>query len=790
MFKAFRTLRARLSAIALIPSLALLLIGGGGAAYLVLDGQQLENWAAEQEDQAAPAVDFARTVQTERRVTLLRIAGDREVADELQSARAGLDTTMRHSIEATAAYEAAKPGSAAGAQKVFEQLGRELLSMRARVDTNAVAPLDAYAFYNQLMAVSRGAMSAYAHSAPDTEIALGLATVVDLIAATDAFTRAHDLAIAGATAGGSAPEERAEVVQQIGFFRNQMMMVEAALAPEAQASWQELTASAEWQRLQEAERVLLQGTSPDTAAARTGTRSGAAETSEPPPIPIAEWQAAVVAVTDGLLRVWNAQIDRTTVLTHATGDNRANRSLVAGLTILAVSIVALVTALQLSSRMIRRLHRLRDETITLTDDQLPDIVGKLRRGEQVDVESSLQRLEFGSDEIGEVADAFNRAQLTAVRAAEAEAQTRTGVNTVFLNIAYRSQVVLHRHLKLLDEAEYEQEDPKVLDLLFRLHHLATRERRNAENLIILGGEQPRRQWRNPVRLEDLVRGAVAEAQDYMRVRVVRLPDVRVIGSAIADLMHLLAELVDNATSFSPPDSRVEVSGNAVGRGVVVEIVDQGLGIPADRMAELNEMLSSPPDFALAALTRDNRLGMFVVARLAARIDVSVRLAESEYGGVKAVVLVPAALLSADDDPGRELPAGADRAPAPVDRAPSAMADPGGYHTAGGGAHSWQGGHAVGAEQPGHRLDGPVADRYADQAPPPHDPRPDLPRRRRQESLAPQLAHTQPPEQAPHSEPPAQRSAHEAKALYTAIENGTRQGRVNPPRYPNSTGTDY
>ncbi|MGY2063735.1 sensor histidine kinase, partial [Nocardia gipuzkoensis] len=170
-----------------------------------------------------------------------------------------------------------------------------------------------------------------------------------------------------------------------------------------------------------------------------------------------------------------------------------------------------------------------------------------------------------------VAKAFNQAHTAAVAAAVTEARTREGVRSVFLNIAHRSQMVVHRQLEILDEAEQKQEDPALLETFFKLDHLATRERRNAENLIILGGGQPGRQWRRPVPLVELVRSSVGETLDYARVRTARMPQVFVVGSVVADLIHLLAELVDNATTFSPPQSRVEVTGNIVGKGVVVEI---------------------------------------------------------------------------------------------------------------------------------------------------------------------------------------------------------------------------
>jgi predicted regulator of Ras-like GTPase activity (Roadblock/LC7/MglB family) len=186
---------------------------------------------------------------------------------------------------------------------------------------------------------------------------------------------------------------------------------------------------------------------------------------------------------------------------------------------------------------------------------------------------------------------------------------------VFLNIAHRSQSIIHRQLKVLDEVERAETDPDQLARLFQLDHLATRERRNAENLIVLGGGTPGRQWREPVPLIELIRSAISEAVHYNRVEHGRIPAVPVVGPAVADLIHLLAELLDNATAFSPPDTPILVRGNLVGRGLVVEIEDQGLGIPAEQREQLNTLLSDPPDFGMHTLSEETRLGLFVVARL-------------------------------------------------------------------------------------------------------------------------------------------------------------------------------
>ena len=217
---------------------------------------------------------------------------------------------------------------------------------------------------------------------------------------------------------------------------------------------------------------------------------------------------------------------------------------------------------------------------------------------------------------------------------------------MFVNLARRSQVLLHKQLTLLDTMERRTEDTDELADLFRLDHLTTRMRRHAEGLVILSGAAPSRQWRRPVRLMDVVRASVAEVEDYERVEVRRLPRVAVIGPAVSDLTHLVAELLENATLFSPPHTNVHVVGERVANGFALEIHDRGLGMTAEALLDANLRLAETPEFELSDT---DRLGLFVVSRLAQRQHVRVSLQPSPYGGTTAVVLIPDALLT-DDAP--------------------------------------------------------------------------------------------------------------------------------------------
>lgn len=290
--------------------------------------------------------------------------------------------------------------------------------------------------------------------------------------------------------------------------------------------------------------------------------------------------------------------------------------------------LSVVVAVLVAGALVRRLRSLRTKTLDMAQHGLPSMMRRLHEGEQVDLDSEISTLDTGNDEIGEVAGAFQTAQRTALGAAAAEAETRNGFSRVILDIARRSQVVVHQQLAVLDVAESKQNDPDHLELLFQLDHLTTRARRNAENLLILGGGQPGRKWRDPVALDDLVRSAISETRDFARVDSVRVPDVQILGNVVADLIHLLAELIDNATAFSPPGSPVSVQGNMVGKGVVIEVEDQGLGIRTDERERLNSLLADPPDFQQMALAGHRHLGLFVISQLARRHGIVVNLSDS------------------------------------------------------------------------------------------------------------------------------------------------------------------
>jgi two-component sensor histidine kinase len=323
---------------------------------------------------------------------------------------------------------------------------------------------------------------------------------------------------------------------------------------------------------------------------------------------------------------------------------------------------------------------------------------------------------------------------------------RRGVGQVFLNLARRKQGLLHRQLSLLDAMQRRTHDPDRLAELCRLDHLATRMRRHAESLMILSGAAPGRAWRKPVPVIDIVRAAIAEIEDYTRVTVEGMPVAAVDGTAAADLTHLVAELVENATIYSPPDTTVQVRGDLVSNGYVIEVEDRGLGLSVAEYSAFNTRMAAPPEFDLAD---SDRLGLFVVAKLAQQYGIKVLLRASPFGGTTAIVLVPrsmvtepAALEAGDVDGKADLPSRTRKKALAV---------------------VTSGTHAG------------------------------LPRRVRQANLVPQLKESPPlgqeraPEQEPRGqeprgqeprgqEPPPERSPDEVRDLFSAFQRGTQRAR--------------
>ncbi|MEZ3179682.1 nitrate- and nitrite sensing domain-containing protein [Streptomyces pimonensis] len=432
------------------------------------------------------------------------------------------------------------------------------------------------------------------------------------------------------------------------------------------------------------------------------------------PFSIAQWRAAYDTA---------AKVNSTTALDYIhlvftrTGPP-AHRAFVELIVAGTLSLASLITSVVMSIRMARSLvgdiNRLNTSSRNLTDDKLRDVVGRLRRGETVDVRTSMKSPVFVNREMAELGAAFDALQRTAVELAQEDVRLHQGINQLFVNLARRSQVLIHRQLSLLDVMERHEEDANTLDRLFELDQLATRMRRYAEGLLIVSGSAPGRFWRRAVPAVDVVRGGIAETEQYARVVVLPVPTVGIQGRAAADVIHLLAELIENAEVFSPSDSEVRVSVGKAASGLVIEVDDRGLGMPPEELEAANRRLGAPLDVTALDSTR---LGLVTVGRLAQRHGIEVTLRRSPYGGVNAVVLIPDDLLEWAQSPSQTPAPPIPEALAPAHAGPPAPAHagpPAPAHTAPAPAHAGPPAPAHTAPAPAHA--GPPAPAHTAPAP--------------------------------------------------------------------------
>ncbi|WP_329088318.1 nitrate- and nitrite sensing domain-containing protein [Actinomadura citrea] len=321
-----------------------------------------------------------------------------------------------------------------------------------------------------------------------------------------------------------------------------------------------------------------------------------------------------------------------------------------GVLLFLVLAVVLATLIVMARSLVRPLRRLQSGALDVANARLPGLVDRLRDPEAAAGGIEVKPIEIDStDEIGQVARAFDEVHREAVRLAADEAVLRGNINAMFVNLSRRSQSLIERQLRLIEELEQSERDEEQLGNLFRLDHLATRMRRNCENLLVLGGQEQVRRWNQPVPLIDVVRASLSEVEQYERVALRVQGDMTVVGPVVNDLVHLLAELVENATVFSSENTKVTVSGQMLsGGGCMLQITDNGVGMSPEELEQANWRLANPPviDFSAA-----RRMGLFVVGRLAVRHGIRVELRAAQGGGLTAFVVLPDAVVTPGESGG-------------------------------------------------------------------------------------------------------------------------------------------
>lgn len=576
-----------------------------------------------------PLEDAVRAVQEERRQTLVFLADPRasDALPLLLGQRAATDRIVgevRENARQQDVREALNTEDLSRLDAILSAVDG-LDALRDSVEKRTISRAKAMDFYNGLVDPSYRFLNGL-HTLENVSMDKQMRALVGISRAREMLSREDALVASGLVTGRFTTSELRRIS---GLVAQRELLYEVSL--------ENLPAA-------ERRRVEQFWGSPDTEPLRTAEDAliAAGPTKRPAAVDTDRWQEAAGSVLDRLAGHSTEMGDRFRDRAEPAAYRVLAQAGIAGVLGFLALIVSIFVSVRIGRELVRDLSRLRKDAHEVSGVRLPSVMRRLAAGEQVDVGTETPQLSYEPDEIGQVGQALNTLQRAAVEAAVKQADMRRGVSEVFVNLARRNQVLLHRQLTLLDAMERRTEDSDELADLFRLDHLTTRMRRHAEGLVILSGAAPSRQWRKPIQLMDVVRAAVAEVEDYERIEVRRIARIGVGGPAVADLTHLIAELLENATVFSPPHTAVQVHGERVSNGFTLEIHDRGLGMPPEVLLDANLRLAETPDFELSDT---DRLGLFVVSRLAQRQNVRVSLQKSPYGGTTAVVFIPAALLT-------------------------------------------------------------------------------------------------------------------------------------------------
>ncbi|MFJ9709162.1 nitrate- and nitrite sensing domain-containing protein [Streptomyces sp. NPDC101234] len=791
-----RSIRASLISLAVVPAVAMILLWFSGSAVLFNQWRQAGHvgQAAQTTYALVPGV---AEFQKERQLTVLLLSskGSRTA---LVAQRARTDRVLAGFHKADAA--SAGDGSAEY-QAQLETVRKRLDALTAERTTVDGGQADRRHVLDVYSATIQSVLNLFGTLSTDNgsgATAAEAAHALSFLRATEALAEERAILDGAAASGRLSVQERTTLAASAAVRSSTLTNEVAPYLPVSMRDGlARIMGGRDWTELDAFEAAL-------PAAAEGGGVSIKV------PRPTAARAAAPSRVFTDVQGVENEYLAQVTQNNVDRNDELLNRVLGgSALALLAVLVVA-VLSWRITRSLIGRMAGLREATLGLAQERLPELIGRLRTDSKHAGPDDVPELDFGSDELGKVAEAFNSAQRIAVSVALEQAELREGARTVFLNMSRRIQILVHRQLTVIDAMERKEQDPQLLADLYRVDHLATRMRRNAESLTVLSGSAPRRRWKQAVSLADLLRSAVSEIEGYTRVVVEPMPAIAVAGPAVGDAIHLMAELIENGVTFSPPHTEVRVRALPVAQGYAVEVEDRGLGLSQEEYEAANVLLHQPRDFSITALGEDPRLGLFTVGHLARRHGIKASLQPSSYGGSLAVVILPHDLtepfadlppmtldpraerhLASVDTTAPEEPtvAGMPRrtrtaAPAPTPAAPdTAPARPAAPRRGPG-----QGAAPGSAAVPGPRTAGPSGLPTVE----PRGPRTAgpsrLPRRVRLANLAPQLRerHEEEPDHGP-GRAAEERRPEQARSMLAALRDGTRRARaqdeVPAPEWP-------
>uniref|UniRef100_A0AAU2VKM9 histidine kinase n=1 Tax=Streptomyces sp. NBC_00008 TaxID=2903610 RepID=A0AAU2VKM9_9ACTN len=630
------SLRTALLVLAIVPGVALAALWAVTSGQTLLDfqTQAAQGQLAQKAGQPSNIVYY--NLQEERRLSAEALARRGGATDALRKQRKLTDEAITSFQNLSDVDTGDAPGEVRDAVAQARQAITQLPAQRTLVDEGDGDQQKAvYRYYTDLITVDLQLFTALSH-VDNGKITTLSQPLVDLFWGKEMISRTDALLARGWPGSKLSTADLQEVRQAVSAQPFQYSSkVAPYLPPDEKAMWDEITAGPAWKTKTQVETQVLRPADPDSAGF---VSLGAKEKT---------WRGAMDDLTPQLKKL----MEHRTAMVVENGKDSVISLLIRVVLTTVVGLLAVIAVIWITWRLTRNLRRriggLQERAEEL-EKTLPDVVERLAKGERIDVEAEARAItpDSGSgksDELTQLGNALNLARTSAVQAAVRQADQHRGFERLLQRIARRTQQLIGQQLKKLDELERKHEDPEVLDGLFDLDHLTARLRRYEENLVILAGGSPHRRWRKPVPLLDVMRSAQGEVQDYRRVVLDLDGAPWLTERAVGPVSHVLAELIENALSFSRPPSPVEVRAARVSRGLAIEVEDRGLGMDEQQLADANELMSRPPRMDVLAHSDDIRLGLYVIARLADQHGLRVEFRPSAFGGTRVVVLVPDAL---------------------------------------------------------------------------------------------------------------------------------------------------
>jgi len=629
--------RTRLVALILVPTVAVVLIGGYQIASAMSAAEEFQRV-----NQLAKLVqsvsELGHELSAERDMTAMHIARGHPDAE-----KAGLDAQMGR-VDAAAAAVRAQAAvvqnevTGRTADEVATVLNRigNLPTLRRQAASRQLLPDAAFEQYSLIIGDLLSLYDELGKGSGDDELFGGAATLESLTRAKEALSRQRGLVAVVITADRF---EQRQLQDFLGAISQEEAHRRAFLAEASRADrrfFDETVNGSVTERASFLRQLVLIRATVGASLKGLDLTRGRQDDAQ-------EWFKAASAVIDAMHRVEQRHMQA--ILTRSAdleSSERGSAFLLAGAVGLIVVVVLLVTT-GVAQSLVRPLRRLRSDALDVALRRLPEVVQRLRETASDAPPPEIAPIGIHTkDEIGEVARAFDEVHREAVRLASEEARLRSNINAIFVNLSRRSQTLVERQLALIERLEQGEENERRLADLFTLDHLATRMRRNSENLLVLAGQDVSRRHSEPVELMDVVRAALSEVENYERAVLRLQSEVAIAGQAVNDVVHLLAELIENALWFSPADTKVYISSNRIdGSGVMISVTDQGIGMSPEELAQVNWRLADPPVVDVAA---SRRMGLFVVGRLAMRHGIRVQLRSQDSGGLTAMVLLPENLI--------------------------------------------------------------------------------------------------------------------------------------------------